>query len=527
MKLKNIFMSLLAVLFVATACEEEKLPQLSELQVSQSIIGFDAENPQPVKVTFTATGSWEIVATAKEFPTWFTVEPMKGGEGETVVTFTAAGPDKVAHEADLNVNCLDEEKHVLNVQHLIVKQGVQSKEITPLNTIATEGVEGATYYVHATIKAIKNGKYGNLLLEDESGTLDVYGTLNEDGKEGHFADLGLGVGDEIWAHGPFSPYKGTPQLKNITVDKYKKSLVLLEEGMGKFDLEKEAQDIEVKLSVYGEGLDIKPVTNVEGKEVDCNWISVTSMNVSGKNGVVKLHIGSNSDVKPRSAKVYFTSKKGKDASVVFSNISQKGNIPAKSTVKDAMISPYVYVEGTVAAAGTAGYVLSDATGSIMIYYKDAEYKDVKKVGDKVKVVGKTSTYNFTRQITDPDLDEKIGDDKDFKQPAVKVLASAEMSAIMAKLVDKDKVKDLLVDIEYVKVTGKLDYGNRFQNIFIDGFKDGDASIYKIDHKGMGAELKKLNGKNVDIFGYLVQVSGGKHFNVIVTSFAESTGEVAP
>lgn len=81
------------------------------------------------------------------------------------------------------------------------------------------GTDGNTYRLKGTVKSIANTKYGNWYLEDATGQIYIYGTLDADGNTGKepLTSLGISEGDTVEVEGPRSTYNGTPQLKNVTV----------------------------------------------------------------------------------------------------------------------------------------------------------------------------------------------------------------------------------------------------------------------------------------------------------------------
>ena len=71
------------------------------------------------------------------------------------------------------------------------------------------------YQLTATIKTIKNATYGNLVVSDDTGDLDIQGLIKGTAvgaNDKSFADLGLAVGDKITIVGVRQEFNGTPQL---------------------------------------------------------------------------------------------------------------------------------------------------------------------------------------------------------------------------------------------------------------------------------------------------------------------------
>ncbi len=83
----------------------------------------------------------------------------------------------------------------------------------------------ALYRLTGYVKSITNTTYGNLYIEDATGSVLVYGTLDKDGQTKNFSSLGIAEGDIITVVGPKSSFNKTPQLKDVSVESIKKVTV--------------------------------------------------------------------------------------------------------------------------------------------------------------------------------------------------------------------------------------------------------------------------------------------------------------
>jgi len=83
--------------------------------------------------------------------------------------------------------------------------------------------DGTTQYrLTGYISKMANTTYGNYNIADATGSVYVYGTLNEKGESKKFEAMGISEGDIITVVGPKSSYNGSPQLKNVSVESFKK-----------------------------------------------------------------------------------------------------------------------------------------------------------------------------------------------------------------------------------------------------------------------------------------------------------------
>lgn len=84
------------------------------------------------------------------------------------------------------------------------------------------GADGTVYRVTGNCVEIANTTYGNWYLEDATGKVYIYGTLDAEGNTKNFASLGIEVGDEITVEGPRKTYKETVELVDVKVIEIKK-----------------------------------------------------------------------------------------------------------------------------------------------------------------------------------------------------------------------------------------------------------------------------------------------------------------
>ena len=240
MKLKYFLTTLLAASVFAAGCSEQALENpLEEVQVSSSYVYIPLEGGSKT-ITVTATADWSFNESL--VPEGLTISPMSGTAGTAEVTFSA-GASESGIEANLEINSNGK------TQYIIFKQAAINPEIKyssckQVNDAANGA--NATYYVQGVVTMIENTEYGNMFINDGTGTLYIYGTLDADGKEKNFLSLGIGVGDKISIKGPRSVYNDVPQLSNITVIDIQKSAIRSE--VEEYVIEKDASDkIEIEL----------------------------------------------------------------------------------------------------------------------------------------------------------------------------------------------------------------------------------------------------------------------------------------
>lgn len=83
--------------------------------------------------------------------------------------------------------------------------------------------EQTRYYIRAKVKEIVNASYGQMVIEDETGTLSVYGTYSADGEKRYSElDEKPGVGDTVLLYGNLVTFKSTPEIKSGWIISFEK-----------------------------------------------------------------------------------------------------------------------------------------------------------------------------------------------------------------------------------------------------------------------------------------------------------------
>ena len=77
------------------------------------------------------------------------------------------------------------------------------------------------YYIRGTVKTIKNPLYGSMIIEDETGEIEVYGAYSADGSIG-YAEMSESPvkGDEVLLYCTLQNYNGTKEVKSAWIIEY-------------------------------------------------------------------------------------------------------------------------------------------------------------------------------------------------------------------------------------------------------------------------------------------------------------------
>ena len=479
MKLRYLFSIVLSTVLLFAGCVKEgPTGSYDNIKLSQSYLSI-SEKGGSVEVTLTATEAWnfvvskswpEVIETDKEgnetkrTPSWLSAASVMSGEaGEYKITFSAEASAN-GHEIDIEV------KAGSNTQILRVRQGsLEASSATCAEIIA--GPDGKTYRTKGTCTAIANTTYGNWYLQDATGEVYIYGTLDAKGAEKNFSSLGIEVGDVVEVEGPKTTYGSTIELVNVTVIKITKSLakVLTEsktypiEG-GEFDVKVAYKGSNFNPSVpeeyrdWASVVDVKTIAGVPSK-IETNPADTAVV-------TVKLFPNAGGD---RTGQINFTSGSSK----VFYEFTQAG------AVIDATVAEFLAaaendtqyrVTGVIRSVSAstkyhnADLVIAGGLGETVTIYravtKEGNIEDLGlEVGDMVTFVGKRSSHNGTPQMAQGGV--YVSHERYTKATVAEFLAAEESNVVYAVSGEIVEIKEL---------------SDKYNNVGIT-IKDGDNSVY--------------------------------------------------
>lgn len=146
-----------------------------------------------------------------------------------------------------------------------------------------DGQDGTIYRVTGVVKEIKNTTYGNWYLEDETGTIYIYGTVDENGQYPRYSSwesFGINVGNTITVQGPKLTYNNYVELVDVRV---LKPLTLLSES--RINIDYHEKDVAVKLYCESDSYEVEIPESTP-------WVTVKER-TTGTYPVVTLHIEEN------------------------------------------------------------------------------------------------------------------------------------------------------------------------------------------------------------------------------------------
>ena len=452
MKLKYFVPMFIMALAMLTSCSDDEVVTYPDgLRVSSSYMALPVEGGS-ASIDVYCNQKWEV-DTVGAFPKkepWFDYSVSSSDKGQ-VLTITA---DETLDGRSTSIKLVTEGG---TTQIINVMQGLSTVSTATCAEVIA-GPDSKTYQVKGVCTSIANTTYGNWYLNDGTGEIYIYGTLDKNGATKNFLSLGIEVGDEITVEGPKTTYGSTIELVNVTVIAINKSLIKVDStyvgGVASNELPLEGGELTAYVTCKGQGV------TVDIPEDAKEWLSISAIKNGGSEVVFKAAPNTGGD---RNTTVIFKTTDGKKEYSSQMTIAQKGAIVpltvAEFNAKEVGDVQY-RLTGLVtkvddAAAGK--YYISDYTGQVYVYKASGEVA----LNDVVTIVGKHAEFKGTPQVGSGKLEE--------------VCASAEpisLADFNAAADDNDKL--------YV-LTGKIVeiVNDKYGNVYIEDENGEKVYLYGV------------------------------------------------
>ena len=396
MKLKYFIPMFIMALAMLTSCSDDEVVTYPDgLRVSSSYMALPVEGGS-ASIDVYCNQKWEV-DTVGAFPKkepWFDYSVSSSDKGQ-VLTITA---DETLDGRSTSIKLVTEGG---TTQIINVMQGLSTVSTATCAEVIA-GPDSKTYQVKGVCTSIANTTYGNWYLNDGTGEIYIYGTLDKNGATKNFLSLGIEVGDEITVEGPKTTYGSTIELVNVTVIAINKSLIKVDStyvgGVASNELPLEGGELTAYVTCKGQGV------TVDIPEDAKEWLSISAIKNGGSEVVFKAAPNTGGD---RNTTVIFKTTDGKKEYTSQMAIAQKGAIVpltvAEFNAKEVGDVQY-RLTGLVtkvddAAAGK--YYISDYTGQVYVYKASGEVS----LNDVVTIVGKHAEFKGTPQVGSGKLEE--------------------------------------------------------------------------------------------------------------------------
>ena len=482
MKLKYFVPMFIMALAMLTSCSDDDVVTYpGDIRVSSSYMALPVDGGS-TSIDVYCNQKWEV-DTVGAFPKkepWFDYSVSSSDKGQ-VLTITA---DATLDGRSTTIKLVTEGG---TTQYVNVMQGLSTVSTATCAEVIA-GPDSKTYQVKGTCTAIANTTYGNWYLNDGTGEIYIYGTLDKDGKEKNFLSLGLEVGDEVVVQGPKTTYGTTVELVNVTVVAINKSLIKVDSTyvgeVASNELPLEGGELTAYVTCKGNGV------SVDIPEDAKDWLSIAAIKNGGSEVVFKAAPNTGGD---RNTTVIFKTTDGKKDYTSQMTISQKGSIiPATcaefnaAPVGDAQYRIYGLVT-KVANTKYGNIYVQDYSGEVYVYgttnYSDFPVKE----GDVVNIVGPRAEHKGNPQMTNATIDE--------------LCASAEPISLAEFNAAEDSNDKLYV------LTGKISSieNDKYGNVYIEDENGEKVYLYGVYGDWTGANKQYFLKDNAIAVGDTITV----------------------
>ena len=329
---------------------------------------------------------------------------------------------------------------------------------TPMSTCAEvlAGADGKTYRIKGTCTAIANTTYGNWYINDGTGEVYIYGTLDSKGATKNFASWGLEVGDVVELEGPKETYGTSVELVDVTIINITKSLVTVvseEVTLGKdggaLEVKVAFRDDEVNASVAKECKDWISLVNTEYIE----GVATETESNPADTAVFTFYVMANEKA-VRTGSIVFTS----GTSEVTYNFTQEHN--PNVTIAEFCAAPVgdaqYRVTGVVDSIANTNYgnlFISDWTGRVYVYGATNYTGCNIAVGSIVTLVGRRAEYKGDAEMRKPVCEEVLASSTPVSIAEFNALADSNDLFYMVSGTISSIANDLYGNIYIVDETG--------------------------------------------------------------------------
>ncbi len=194
--------------------EEVVYGEVAEGEEAPAEIALEGGSAQVILTTKTFGVNVEIADDAKS---WLSVGGVSIDGTTATVTLNAAASKLGDRKTTVTFTTEEGGKTYTAVADIAQKGAILEKTAAEINAAA----DGETIYrLTGYISEDTGSEYGNIYITDHSGTVYVYGVLNEAGESKKWLEMGIKAGDIVTVEGVKTSYKESPQMKNVTVTKH-------------------------------------------------------------------------------------------------------------------------------------------------------------------------------------------------------------------------------------------------------------------------------------------------------------------
>lgn len=499
MKFKGFILAAFAALFALASCEPEQVIDSTKLELSTKALSFEAE-AQSQTITLTSGRTWQ--AKFADGVDWVSVTPGTGSAAADPQTITITVVPNDGYDRTTNITFttgLIEETLKITQAGKIVRNYTAISDVRAQNP-ATSGQKttlGENILVKGTV--VSNADLDNFTsgktcyIQDETGGLQIFFAANHSFAFGDIIEVDL-------SGATLENYSMSAEISGLALAKAAKigaeTPVAKVVSMADYMANKyEGQYVELEVPVQVNDADLSKTwvvgsahTNINMEDENGNKFIVRSGKFSsyGKETVAQ---GSG---KIKGIATVFNS----DIQLVFAQTSDYAALTGARF--ERKVTP-ASAEGLVVAASEKTYLIKTLQDEYAYVFVGEDATNTVKFGDAVKVNGEASVHNNVPQIINPTA-EVVSSNNNVLHPQVTELDAAGIDAYNAET----------GLFGYVKVTGLYSKSGNYHNLAFTGASRKGSLAYP------ASVPAEFNGKNVDVTGYFVGISGSVYFNILVT-----------
>lgn len=188
-----------------------------------------------------------------------------------------------------------------------------------------------------------------------------------------------------------------------------------------------------------------------------------------------------------------------------------------NTIGQATLNADIEAQAVVTGICAQGYIVTDASGSILVYMGSSFDASSVQIGQQLNITGVIGAYNKGLQITGSSATVEVVGTQKVTYPTAEVVNGAKLDELGART-DNELAK-------YITITGKAVVTEKNINIEVDGAATTKGSVYQ------GTPAQKAlftNGATVTVTGWFIAVAGGNRFaNMVVTAVDGKPVAAAP
>lgn len=200
-----------AAVLLAGSCIEDPQFKPADVAVNPTEVSFDKESGEKI-IKLKSNRDWVAEITpSRGDADWLVLSEMSGKASEDSVEISISVLQNTGEDRDAVVKFNTGTVYAsVNVSQL----GETRKSYTKISEFLAAPVDGKTWYeIQGKVIEIKNTTYGNVTMQDETGSVYIHGitATRQNTNDKSFSSLGISVGDILVIKTLRNDFNGTPQ----------------------------------------------------------------------------------------------------------------------------------------------------------------------------------------------------------------------------------------------------------------------------------------------------------------------------